>query len=79
MNLVGRQFINFTNKETGEVIKGVKLHFTGSDDRVIGQASLTQFIREGHACYQKALDCPFGEFTIIYGRNNTIQDIISNS
>lgn len=77
MNLVGRQILSFPDNKTGEIVNGVKLHFTGAENRVIGQAALTQFIRDTHPCYQKALDCPFGEFNIIYGRNNSVQDIIA--
>lgn len=45
MQLVGKQNISFTDN-SGQLIEGVKLHFIGADDRVIGQAALTQFIKK---------------------------------
>ena len=76
MELVGKQNVKFVDRESGELIEGVKLHFTGADNNVSGLAAMTQFIRKDHPCYDKALACPFGKFTIIYGRRNTVQDIL---
>ena len=76
MNLVGKQNVKFTNQETGEVIEGVKLHFTGYDPNVRGEAAMTQFIRCDHPCYSKAIAIDLGEFNIIYGRKGIVQDIL---
>lgn len=75
MQLVGKQMISFTDN-SGQLVEGVKLHFIGADDRVMGQAALTQFIRKTHPCYNAALQLELGEFDILYGRNNSIQKII---
>lgn len=75
MQLVGKQMISFRDNN-GQMIEGIKLHFTGADDRVMGQAALTQFIRKEHPCYNAALQLEMGEFDILYGRNNSIQKII---
>lgn len=77
MNLVGKQIVSFTDRSTGELIEGVKLHFNCADNGVVGLAAMTQFIRKDHPCYQKAVELPLGEFNIIYGRRNSVQDIIA--
>ena len=77
MNLVGKQMVDFPNRETGEQVTGVKLHFTCPDNRVAGLAANTQFLRVDHACYQKAVDMPLGEFTIIYGPRGSVVDLVS--
>lgn len=75
MNLVGKQKISFYDQQ-GQLIEGVKLHFTGYDNRVIGQAAMTQFIRTDHPCYDAALALKIGEFDIIYGRKDSVQKIV---
>lgn len=77
MELVGKQNVNFTNQQTGEVIEGVKLHFISPENNVTGLAAMTQFIRKDHPAYEKALDLPLGNFNIIYGRRGSVQDIIA--
>lgn len=76
MNLVGKQMVSFTNRESGEFIEGIKLHFTGVETGVVGLAAMTQFIRKDHPCYEKACSLPLGNFNIIYGRRNSVQDIL---
>lgn len=78
MQLIGKQCVSFTDRTTGELIEGVKLHFNCPDNGVVGLAAMTQFIRKEHPCYQKAMDLSLGDFNIIYGRRNSIQDIIGN-
>lgn len=75
MQLVGKQRISFTDQQ-GNLIEGIKLHFTGVDNRVSGLAAMTQFIRVDHPCYSEAANLMVGEFDIIYGRNNSIQRIV---
>ena len=77
MQLVGKQMVDFVNQQTGEQVKGIKLHFTCPDDRVSGLAASTQFIRSSHACYDKAVNIALGEFTIIYGQKGSVVDLIS--
>lgn len=76
MELVGKQMVSFTDRSTGELIEGIKLHYTGVENGVSGLAALTQFIRKDHPCYDKAIQLSFGEFDIIYGRRNSVQNII---
>lgn len=77
MNLVGKQIVTpFTNRETGEVIEGIKLHYTAPEDRVSGQAALTKFINKNSPLYEKALALEFGEFTIVYGRRDSVIDLL---
>lgn len=76
MNLVGKQNVQFVNRETGEEIKGVKLHYTAPDDNVSGMAALTQFINYNNALYNKAMNLSFGDFMIVYGRKGSVVDLI---
>lgn len=76
MELVGKQMVSFPDRSTGELIEGIKLHYTGVENGVVGLAALTQFIRKDHPCYNKACNLPLGNFNIIYGRRNSVQDII---
>ena len=76
MDLVGKQMVSFTDRSTGELIEGIKLHYTGVENGVAGLAALTQFIRKDHPCYDKACKLNFGTFNIIYGRRNSVQDIL---
>lgn len=64
--LVGKQIVDFTNKETGEIVQGVKLHYLCLDERVTGQSAETKFIRKDNSLYSKALDLPLGEFRFEY-------------
>ena len=76
MELVGKQMVSFTDRSTGELIEGIKLHYTGVENGVVGLAALTQFIRKDHPCYDKACNLKLGNFNIIYGRRNSVQDIL---
>lgn len=78
MNLVGKQLIDFKNKQTGEQVEGIKLHFTDDTvSNVKGAACLTQFVSKKNECYQKAYDLPLGPFKIYYGYGGRIEDIIA--
>lgn len=75
MELVGKQVLNFTDKKTGELIQGIRLHFVAPDDNVKGQAAVTKFIRIDSPLYQKACDIPLGPFNIVFGRRDSVLDI----
>lgn len=77
--LVGKQLVNFPDRETGEQVKGVKLHFTHQDERVSGLAADTLFVRESNPCYGKALDLKIGPFDLVYGPRGRVLDIVSES
>lgn len=74
MNLVGKQMVDFKN-DMGEQVKGIKLHFICPDDRVFGQAAMTQFFNAGHALYDLAATMPLGEFDFAYGPRGRVVDI----
>lgn len=76
MELVGTRDLSFVDQKSGELIEGVQLHYICPDDKVVGQAAMTKFIRKGTALYEKAKQIPLGEFTIIYGRRDSVQDFI---
>lgn len=77
MKLVGKQIVNpFTNRETGELIEGIKLHYTAPEDRVAGEAALTKFINKNSPLYEKALALELGEFTIVFGRKDSVIDLL---
>lgn len=76
MELVGKQMVSFTNRDTGELVEGIKLHCTGVENGVVGLAAITQFIKKDHPCYEKACTLPLGKINIIYGRRNSVQDIL---
>lgn len=46
--ILGLQEINFTNKETGEMIEGVKLHLVTAfeEDYIHGHSVITQFLSQ---------------------------------
>ena len=75
MKLVGKQDISFNDRESGQLIEGVKLHLVGIDQRVQGESVLTQFIRKDNPLYPVAKDCPFGEVVIEYGPRGSVQGI----
>lgn len=77
MKLVGKQMVNFVSRDTGEEVKGIKLHYLCSDNNVSGHAAATQFIRADNPCYEKAVNIPLGEFSITYGRKGSVEDIVS--
>lgn len=77
--LVGKQMVDFPDKETGEQVKGIKLHFTCADDRVSGEAAMTQFVRADNACYEKAVGLALGEFNFVYGPRGRVMDVVQGS
>lgn len=74
--LVGKQKLDFVDKGTGEVVRGVKLHYTCPDDRVAGRAVDTRFIRQDSGLFPKADVLQFGDFSFVYGPRNRVEDII---
>lgn len=78
MKYVGRQFVDFVNPQ-GERVQGVKLHLVGLDNRVEGQACITQFINATSPLYNDAVSLNFGEVEIVYGQRGSVQKIVSVS
>ena len=75
MKLVGKQDLSFTDRETNELIEGVKLHLVGVDQRVQGEAVMTKFIRKDNPLYPDAIAIPLGEVVIQYGPRDSVQGI----
>ncbi|MBE6112847.1 MAG: hypothetical protein E7195_07545 [Peptococcaceae bacterium] len=68
VKVVGKQVVDFVNKETGEMIKGISLFVLVEDERVIGYKATKQFIGVNSPAYDSAsalnlangsLDCIF--------------------
>lgn len=59
VKVVGKQVLDFVNKETGEKIKGVNLYIIRPDENVEGFKSIKQFIGQNSSAYQDALDLDF--------------------
>lgn len=76
MKYVGRQMVDFKNRD-GEQIQGIKLHLVGLDNRVEGEACITQFVNITSPLYNTAVTLPFGEVLIEYGPRGAIQNICS--
>lgn len=76
MRLVGRQMIDFTNSDRQRV-QGVKLHMVGLDNRVEGEACITQFINATSPIYGIAISLPFGDVLVEYGPRGSVQNIVS--
>lgn len=74
MEYVGRQFVDFVNPQ-GERVQGVKLHLVGLDNRVEGQACITQFINVTSPLYNDAVSLNFGAVDIVYGQRGSVQSI----
>lgn len=51
--ILGIQEVDFTNKDTGEIIKGVSLHTAFREDGVNGLAVRKFFIRDGSIALPK--------------------------
>ena len=51
--IIGKQLINFPDPDTGEVIEGVKLYYTGCRDDVQGLAADSLFIRSNSRLYEE--------------------------
>ena len=56
VTVVGRQVLDFPNKETGERIQGVNLFIIRPDENVYGLKALKMFIGIQSAAYQDALN-----------------------
>lgn len=77
--LVGKQMVDFKDKNSGELIQGIKLHFLGYDDHVSGRVCMVQFVKTVNPCYPKAVGLALGDFTIVYGPKNRVMDILQDS
>lgn len=79
VKLIGLQDVNFTNKESGEVIDGVKIHFTSVDENVRGHKAESKFIKRDVfdnfnigfdklvTCIEKTIDVEFGRRDKVVG------------
>lgn len=77
MVLVGKQIVHpFPNRETGEIIEGIKLHYTAPDEKVIGNAAFTKFINKTSPLYEKAINLELGDFIILFGRKDSVIDLL---
>lgn len=77
--LVGKQMVDFPDKQTGEQIQGIKLHYLTYDDHVSGRAAVTQFIRINNPCYSRALGLALGEFMFVFGPKGRVMDVVQES
>lgn len=76
MELVGRQMVDFQDQNRNRV-QGVKLHMVGLDNRVEGQACITQFINATSPLYNTAISLPLGPVLIEYGPRGSVQGLCS--
>lgn len=76
MKYVGRQMVDFVDRD-GNRIQGIKLHLVGLDNRVEGEACITQFINASSPLYNNAVTLPFGDVFIEYGPRGSVQSISS--
>lgn len=53
--VVGKQIVDFVNKETGEKIKGISLFVIRPDENVQGQKAVKVFINPDQNAYNDAL------------------------
>lgn len=67
VNLIGKEMMNFPDKETKQLIKGIRLHLTVPDDRVSGLSAVRQFIRIDNPAYDEACSLPLGPVAFEYG------------
>ena len=54
VTILGKQPVNFANKETGEVISGVKIYFGAPDRGVQGVVADKQWFDDKHPLYDTA-------------------------
>ena len=59
VQVVGKQVLDFVNKETGEKIVGVNLFINRPDENVDGLKSIKQFIGVNSTAYEQALALDF--------------------
>lgn len=59
--VVGKQVLDFVNKETGEKIVGVNLFINRPDENVDGLKSVKQFIAPSSSAYSQALALDFSK------------------
>lgn len=77
MKLLGRQILDFTDRQTGEVIAGIKLHFCYKDDNVLGEAVDAKFFRKDSPFYELAFKLPIGcDFKFDYTPKGKVCDLI---
>ena len=61
VQVVGKQVLDFVNKETGEKIVGVNLFINRSDENVDGLKAVKQFIGTTSSAYSQALALDFSK------------------
>lgn len=68
VQVVGKQVLDFENRETGEQVKGVNLFINTPDDHVFGLKAVKQFIGVKSAAYNQAfnLDLSAGSLNCIF-------------
>lgn len=76
MVLVGKQMVDFTNRD-GERVQGIKLHLNAPDQKVQGMACVNHFIKTDSSLYNTACDLPLGDVLIEYGYKGSIQGLVS--
>ena len=59
--VVGKQVLDFVNKETGEKIVGVNLFINRPDENVDGLQAVKQFIGTTSSAYAQALELDFSK------------------
>ncbi len=75
--VVGRQITNFTDKQTGELIQGVKLFLTSTDPKVVGVMTDNVYIAAGKSRYTEACNLPLNsEVIIIRNKYGKYDDMI---
>lgn len=77
MKIVGKQTMSFKSKETGELITGIKLHYSEENDKVQGLAVGTEFVVEAKDCYNDALSLPLNaSVQFIYNKYGKVDGIV---
>lgn len=59
IKVVGKQVLDFVNKDTGEKIQGVNLFINRPDENVDGLKAIKQFIGITSSAYSQALNLDF--------------------
>ncbi len=71
VKVVGKQILDFKNRDTGEMVQGVNLFVLVPDDNVLGMKAVKQFIALSSPAYHQAagLDFSNGSLDCIFNYN----------
>ena len=74
--VVGKQTVDYVSKKTGQPVKGVTLHLTYPDDRIIGLGTESVFVSAKSTCYSVVMCLELGDdVDLFYNRYGSVEDI----